>query len=115
MAGPGVLELDNNNLYPGATTIQGGTLVVNGSQSQSAVLIQGGTLAGAGTVGPITNAVGTISPGPVHGTGILQSVGSLVLQSGSTFSPRLNGVTPGTFLLRSLFIRSLFVLHCSLH
>jgi autotransporter-associated beta strand protein len=53
------------NDYHGATTINGGSLFVNGSIASGAVAVAGGTLGGNGTInGPVTvQAGGTLSPG----------------------------------------------------
>jgi autotransporter-associated beta strand protein len=69
--GAGTITLTANNTYTGATAIDGGKLVVDGSLSaSSAVAINsGGTLGGHGTVGAVTiNSGGTISPGNSPGT-----------------------------------------------
>jgi fibronectin-binding autotransporter adhesin len=60
----GELKLSNNNTYTGRTTIQGGTLTVNGSQTASPITVTSGVLQGIGSVGAVSLAVGgTISPG----------------------------------------------------
>jgi autotransporter-associated beta strand protein len=66
--GPGTLTLWANNTYSGPTTVNGGTLVVNGSQPLSPITINvGGTLAGIGTVGTLSVKGGTVAPGPLGG------------------------------------------------
>src|SRR6266581_3626292 len=81
--GTGTVTLSANNTYTGTTTVSAETLVVNGSQSSSAVSLNGGTLGGTGTVGAITSTTsgGTVSPGQ-GGPGILNS-GSVNWSSGS--------------------------------
>jgi autotransporter-associated beta strand protein len=99
--GTGTLTLNGNNTYSGLTIVyaptapEGGTLLVNGSQPQSAVIISNGcTLGGSGTVGNITCASGaTVSPG--SGTGLLTCSG-VTFNSGSKFRVELNGTTPGS-------------------
>jgi autotransporter-associated beta strand protein/T5SS/PEP-CTERM-associated repeat protein len=92
-AGPGTLVLTANNSYSGATTIDGGTLRVNGSIANSPVTVNaGGTLAGAGTVGPTTiNGGGTFAPGNSPGT--MTVAGNLAFQSGALYVVQ---VTPST-------------------
>src|SRR5262249_51862356 len=78
----------------GTTLVSAGALVVNGSQSTSAVTVNtGATLNGTGTTGPVTTS-GTVSPG-VGGPGILNT-GNAVFSTGSTFMVALNGITAGT-------------------
>lgn len=48
--GPGTLSLNNNNLYTGSTTVNGGTFLVNGSIAGPATVASGGTLGGGGTI-----------------------------------------------------------------
>jgi autotransporter-associated beta strand protein len=92
--GAGRMRLAANNSYTGATTVNAGTLQVDGSQGQSAVTINSGTLQGSGTVGAVslTSASATVSPGA--SPGILSS-GSFGGGSG-TVRIELNGTTPGT-------------------
>jgi subtilase-type serine protease len=66
--GLGALTLTGKNIYSGATTVAGGTLVVNGSNATSATVVeQQGRLAGTGAVGA-TRVHGTIAPGATLGT-----------------------------------------------
>jgi len=92
-AGPGTLVLTANNSYSGATTIDGGTLIVNGSIANSPVTVNaGGTLAGTGTVGTTTiNGGGTFAPGNSPGT--MTVAGNLAFQSGALYVVQ---VTPST-------------------
>lgn len=95
-SGFGVLTLNSNNSYTGTTTVSDGTLVVNGAQPSSAIILTGGTLGGTGTVGAITSsgtAAKTIHPG--SGPGIFNS-GNVAFNSSTTFSIEVNGSTPGS-------------------
>jgi len=74
----------------GTFTSSTGPMSVNGT-----VAITGGSLAGEGTVGPLTVVAGTLIPG-AGGPGILTVGGSVALFFGSTFTVRLNGFEPGT-------------------
>src|SRR5262245_9046021 len=70
-SGVGTLTLTGVNNFTGATTVTAGTLRVNGVDASSPVTLNGGTLAGTGTVGPITATSGTINPGSAGATGTL--------------------------------------------
>jgi outer membrane autotransporter protein len=81
--GTGTLSLTGNNTYTGPTTVNGGTLSVNGSLASSVTVNSGGTLAGSGTVGGATiNGGAIVAPGNSIGTlsvngGFTQSAGSI--------------------------------------
>jgi autotransporter-associated beta strand protein len=93
-SGLGTLVLLADNASSGATTVNAGRLIVNGSISHSAVTVKhGATLAGHGTTSNITALGGGIlSPGP--GIAILHS-GSVVLGRHSHFAVQLGGASPG--------------------
>lgn len=89
--GTGVFRLTGTNLYTGATTINAGTLVVDGSIATSALttVSSGGILAGSGTVGSTTvNAGGTIAPGNSIGT--LNVTGNVTFAPGSIYEVEAN-------------------------
>jgi len=95
----GILELDADNTYSGATILSnGGTLLVEGNQPSSTIDVGGGagspaTLGGSGTVGNVVASNGTLSPG--NSPGIL-NMNALTMDSLSTFVAELNGTTVGT-------------------
>ncbi|HXJ72033.1 MAG TPA: autotransporter-associated beta strand repeat-containing protein, partial [Candidatus Dormibacteraeota bacterium] len=94
--GIGTFTLTGNNTYSGLTTINAGTLIVNGSQPSSPVLVNasGATLGGDGTVGNITNiSGGVVAPG--SSTAILTSSNVTFSGVSSDFTVELNGTTPG--------------------
>ena len=93
--GTGTLILSGDNTYTGLTIVEGGgTLLVNGSQPSSAVIVSNvGTLGGSGRVGSITANNGIIAPGA--STGIL-TCGNLTMDASDIFSVELNGNTPGS-------------------
>jgi autotransporter-associated beta strand protein len=96
-SGAGTLDLTGTNTYTGATTVNAGALLVNGSTAAgSAVTVNGGTLGGSGTVnGTLTvNSGGTVAPG--NSPGILTVNNNVTFASGSNFSVELNGTTAGT-------------------
>jgi autotransporter-associated beta strand protein len=99
--GTGTLSLNGDNTYVGNTIVyaptpaEGGTLLVNGFQPQSPVIISNGcTLGGFGTVGNITAVSGaTVAPGP-NAAGLLVC-SNLLLNSGAAMVVELTGVTKG--------------------
>lgn len=92
--GTGLLALTGANIYTGPTTVNDGTLIVNGSIT-SAVTVNGGTLGGAGTIQDVEiTGPGTLSPG--NSVGILNVAGSLTLALGATCLVDLNGTAAGS-------------------
>jgi autotransporter-associated beta strand protein len=83
-SGSGTLLLTGISSYTGATTVNAGTLSVNGSIANSAVTVNaGGTIGGIGTVGNTTINGGTLSPGNSIGTLTVQ--GNLVLTAAAAY------------------------------
>ena len=82
MNGTGSWDLSGVNTYTGATTINSGALLVDGSTAAaSAVNVVSGTLGGSGTInGPVTVTSGTVNPGSATASGTL-TVASLALGS----------------------------------
>jgi outer membrane autotransporter protein len=91
--GTGTLVLSGTNMYTGGTTVNSGTLFVNGSIANSAVTVNAGaTLAGIGTVGATTiNSGGIFAPGTSPGTITVQ--GNLAFQSGAIYLVQVNPST----------------------
>ncbi|MES2476601.1 MAG: autotransporter-associated beta strand repeat-containing protein [Verrucomicrobiota bacterium] len=92
--GTGTLILANSNTYTGATALEAGTTLVNGSLGNTEVTVaNAATLGGTGTIGGATIVHGTHSPD-------VQSFGS-TLTYGSTAKLKWelasNSVAPGNF------------------
>jgi autotransporter-associated beta strand protein len=80
----GTVTLTGACTYTGPTTVSGGTLVVGLSLSASSlVTVNGGTLGGSGSVGPLTASFGTVSPG--SSPGILTANGNVSFLSPAGF------------------------------
>lgn len=94
--GTGTLTLTNTESYTGATTINAGALMVNGSiaASSSVTVNSGATLEGIGTVSSTTiNSGGTLAPGNgAPGTAMTVS-GSLAFLSGAMYLVQVNTAT----------------------
>jgi fibronectin-binding autotransporter adhesin len=83
-SGAGILTLTGANTYTGATSVNAGTLRVNGSiASPLTTVFNGATLGGSGTVGGAVTiqSGGHLAPGNSPGT--LTITGDLLLSSGS--------------------------------
>ena len=82
--GAGTLTLSANNTYTGATTVNSGALIVNGSIASSNLTVNaGGTLGGNGIVGNTTINGGTLAPG--NSIGLLTVQGNLVLTAAASY------------------------------
>jgi autotransporter-associated beta strand protein len=92
--GAGVLTLSGNNTYTGATTVEQGTLTVNGSLARGVLVKSGATLAGAGTIGQTVTleAGGTLAPGNSAGE---MTLGTLTMNDGATLALDIGGVLAG--------------------
>jgi fibronectin-binding autotransporter adhesin len=94
-AGAGALTLTATADFSGPTTVNGGTLRVNGSLSgTSALSVNGGILAGTGSINPAADitvaAGGAIAPGASIGT---LSTGDVTLSNGSALSIEIGALT----------------------
>ena len=92
--GGGTLDLQGQNVYSGTTTLAGPTTTLLVDSTVGIVQNSKGVLGGNGTVGNVTNAGGTVSPGHSPSPGVLNT-GSLTLDSNSTFVASLDGTSPG--------------------
>ena len=92
--GLGILAFSNDNTYSGATNVNAGTLIVNGSIASSSLLTvkNSSTLQGTGTVGVTTvNSGGTVIPG--NSVGTLNVSGNFTFETGSTYQVEIDGDT----------------------
>ncbi|WP_161492382.1 autotransporter outer membrane beta-barrel domain-containing protein [Brucella pituitosa] len=91
--GPGTTVLTGANSYQGATTVDSGSLYINGDQSLATgvtTVASSATLGGSGTIGGDVNISGILDPGDVatH-AGTLTINGNLVLAPGATLAMEL--------------------------
>ncbi len=94
----GVITLTGANFYTGATTVNAGTLVVNGNNSAATGTVTvnaAGTLAGTGTIGGNTIVSGALNAGNSPGT--LTFINSLLLDSASTTTFEITGIGANQF------------------
>ncbi|MFH1983294.1 MAG: autotransporter domain-containing protein [Pseudomonadota bacterium] len=83
--GSGTTILSGANTYSGPTTVNAGTLFVNGSIASSTTTVNtGATLGGTGTVGAVTINGGTLAPGNSIGT--LNVTGNVDFTGGGNYS-----------------------------
>ena len=95
-SGSGTLTLSGNNTYTDTTSVNGGTVMLTGSIAGNVSVAAGGKLAGSGVVAAASTVYvqtgGTLAPGTATGTEAL-TVGTLILDNGSTLSVNLAGGT----------------------
>jgi fibronectin-binding autotransporter adhesin len=89
--GAGTLVLSGNNTFSGATTVDAGTLRVNGSTASAVVVDSGATLGGSGSIGAAAtlNAGANLAPG--NSVGTLTFSGGLALGANSTVTMEIAG------------------------
>jgi len=85
-AGTGKLTLSGANTYDGTTTVENGTLVVDGSTGAGTVTVNAGAiLGGSGTIGGATTVIGMLNPGNSPGTLTFDAALTLGAASTSNF------------------------------
>jgi autotransporter-associated beta strand protein len=94
--GAGRMRLTAANSYTGSTTVNGGTLQVDGAQPQSTVVVNNGTLQGSGSVGPLYLTASTATVAPGESPGILTCANFDSFGGSGTLKVELNGTTPGS-------------------
>ena len=100
VSGAGTVTVGSSlNNYTGATTINAGTLLVNGGIAASATTVNSGaTLAGTGTVGNVlVNNGGTLSPGSGAGNFGTLTAASVNLFGGGNLVIPLSGTVTGSY------------------
>ncbi|MDP9971757.1 outer membrane autotransporter protein [Variovorax paradoxus] len=96
--GTGMTNLTGNSAaFAGATTVEAGTLAVNGALGGSMNVLAAGRLQGSGSVGGTTVA-GTVAPGNSIGT--LSVNGNFAQQAGSTYQVEVDPASTASDLLR---------------
>lgn len=82
--------------HTGSTTVNGGTLIVNGTLTSSAVTVNaGGTLAGIGELGEVLVASGGTITAQDYGAVGTMTVGNLTLEAGATLAFHLTDAAGG--------------------
>jgi autotransporter-associated beta strand protein len=83
--GDGTLTLTAANTFTGATSINAGSLVVNGSSLSATTINSGGTLGGTGSITSVTvGSGGTLSPG--NSPGLMTITDTLTLEGGGAIT-----------------------------
>ncbi|MBI2740946.1 MAG: autotransporter domain-containing protein, partial [Rhodospirillales bacterium] len=88
LQGGGLLNLTGNNTYTGPTSVNAGTLTVNGSVTSSVTVGPSGTLGGTGAIFGAATIAGTLAPGNSIGT--LNVSGNFTQTAGSIYQVEIN-------------------------
>ncbi len=97
--GTGTLTLALNPGYNGTTTVDGGTLLVNGNHTTGAAYtVNAGTLGGNGTLGSAVHVgpAGTLAPAGTNTVAQWRLNGNVEFNEGATLAVDLQGYAPGT-------------------
>ncbi|MDN3573158.1 autotransporter domain-containing protein, partial [Methylobacterium longum] len=92
--GSGTLRLTGTGRFSGPTTIQGGTLSLDGFWASPVTVAAAGTLRGIGTIAAPVAVAGALRPGNSPGT--LTVLGPVAFTSGSRFGLDIDGAGTGT-------------------
>ena len=91
-SGTSTLTLRAKNTYTGATTVEAGELVLNGTNASATTVQSGAALGGSGTLASVTiESGGTISPGNSPGT--LTITNGLTWNGGGNYDWQIYGVS----------------------
>ncbi|GJE27928.1 S8 family serine peptidase [Methylobacterium organophilum] len=93
-AGTGTLSLNGTGRFSGPTTIQAGTLSLNGVWTSPVTVAAPGTLRGIGTIAAPVTVAGALRPGNSPGT--LTVLGPVAFAPGSSFGLDIDGPGTGT-------------------
>ncbi|HEY4135684.1 MAG TPA: autotransporter domain-containing protein [Alphaproteobacteria bacterium] len=86
--GAGTLNLTGINSYSGDTTVDAGTLRINGTTASDVTVNAAGTLGGSGTIGGDVFAFGIFAPGNSIGT--ITVTGNVTFAAGSVYEVQVN-------------------------
>ncbi|MCJ2072036.1 autotransporter domain-containing protein [Methylobacterium sp. J-030] len=93
-AGSGTLTLTGTGRFSGPTSVQAGTLALNGLWASPVTVAAAGTLRGIGTIAAPVTVAGALRPGNSPGT--LTVLGPVAFAPGSLFGLDIDGAGTGT-------------------